>query len=165
MNMKLKVASFLLLSLPLVQPISAQQGTVSSGGDIYTQDGSIAFSIGVVAYVSINGETTSITHGIQQPYPFSTVGTQKLYWNNTFRLYPNPANQLLYLQLSEDENTIREMDLSARIYDLQGNLVLTQKLQDDINTIWIGFLPPSIYFIQFSQANSFVHSTSFTKTN
>lgn len=165
MNIQMKVISFLMISFHLVQPLNAQQGIVSSGGDINTQEGSIAYSVGVVAFTSVNGEAGSVTQGIQQAYPFNTVGTEIIQRDNDFLIYPNPANQNLYLQLSGFENITGEMDLTARVYDMEGKLVLTQKLKNSINTIWIGSLPSSTYFIQLSQANSFLQSASFIKTN
>lgn len=165
MNIKMKVTSFLWAALYLVQPLSAQQGITTSGGDVISPEGSVSYSIGQIAFGSFAGESGYVQQGLQQPYQFNTVGTQDIYWGSIFSLYPNPANQNIYLHLSADENMLREMDLYARVYDMAGNLILTQKLKNDVNSIWIDMLPAAVYVIQIWQAKTFLQSVSFSKTN
>jgi len=165
MNFKMKVINFLLLIFCAAQPLSAQKGIVSSGGDFDSPNGSVAYSVGQISYVSIYNETGNVNPGLQQPFELGIVGTRDLYQDSMLLLYPNPANQDVYLQFSSDESLIRPADFLARIYDMKGKLLITQRLRDDINTISIRELPSGIYLIQIWQANTFIQSNSFSKTN
>ncbi|MEP6793827.1 MAG: T9SS type A sorting domain-containing protein [Saprospiraceae bacterium] len=163
--MKKKVTYFLWLAFCLVQSLSAQKGIVSSGGDHFSQDGSIAYSVGQVAYATIHGETGNVNPGLQQPFHFSIVGVVDFHSDYLFHLYPNPANQFLCLQISTGESFTSDQDFIAKVYDVKGNLLINQRLLDNINTILIRDLPEAPYFVQIWQSKKFVQSISFTKNN
>jgi len=165
MNVKMKVTNFLWLVLCLIQSLSAQQGIVSSGDYINYFNGSVSYSIGQVSFGSFSSEAGNVNQGLQQPFQFSIVGTSDLHRNSMFLLHPNPANQNLYLQLSTHESLVEVRDFYVMVYDMQGKLLITQRLNDDVNTISINVLPAAMYFIQVWQANKFIQSVSFTKTN
>lgn len=163
--MKMKVTHFLWLSFYLTQSLIAQQGVVSSGGDILSPNGSVAFSIGQIAFVSISGESGSVNPGIQQPFQFDPVATNDFRRDYFLNLYPNPANQVLFLRVSTDEGISEAQNLFARVYDVKGNLLIIQRLRHDITTLLISELPEALYFVQVWQANTFIQSISFSKTN
>ena len=165
MNMKMKVIYFLWLVFCLAHPLSAQKGFVSSGGDIHYPNGTVAYSIGQVAFEPFTHEAGNINPGLQQPFQLSIVGINGLDWHSRLLLYPNPADQNIYLQFSSDEITIQAKEFFARVYDMQGNLLFTQRLKDEVNKISISALPAAMYFIQIWQANRFIRSVSFSKTN
>ena len=165
MNIKLKVISFLWLIFCLVSSTSAQQGFVSSGGNTSNPNGSVAYSIGQVAFETAANETGSVNPGIQQPFQVTIVGVSNHYPDPELLLYPNPASHQVYLQLSGDENIFGSGDYTARICDDHGKLLITQALKNDINMIFINDLPSAIYFIQIWKANTLIQSSSFYKTN
>lgn len=165
MNIKMKAISFLWLVFCLAQPAHAQQAIVTTGGDLYTTSGSVAYSVGQVAFTSPANEVGSISQGVQQPFQLSIVGISELHWVSMFELYPNPANQNLYLHATGSEQTMKLSAFQARIFDMLGNLVATQKLQDDVNMISVSALPTATYFIQIWQENTFIQSVSFSKIN
>jgi hypothetical protein len=163
--MKMKATSFLWLVFCLTQTLIAQQGVVSLGGDIVSSNGSVAFSIGQIAFESVTGEAGSVNQGIQQPFQFEVVLSDEIDRDYFLKLYPNPSDRFLCIHLSPDESIIRSKDFFAYIYDMKGNLLISQKLNDVVNTILINELPQAVYFVQVWQANSFIQSISFSKTN
>lgn len=165
MNIKKKVTNFLWLALCLAQSLSAQQGVVSSGGDHFSQNGSVAYSVGQIAFASINDETGNLNPGLQQPFLAGFVGTSDFHSDYLFKLYPNPANQFLCIHLLTDEYLTGGQDLIARVYDVKGNLLITKRLETAINTIPIRDLSDAMYFVQIGQSNTTLHSISFFKTN
>lgn len=165
MNIQMKVTGFLWLVFCLAQSLSAQQGIVSSGGDHFSQNGSVAYSVGQVMFEPINGETGNIYPGMQQPFQFGIVGISQIHAGYLYNIYPNPANQFLRLQLSTDENKINDQDLIARVYDVKGNLLISQKLVNPINTILISDLTEGLYFVQIVKTNTILQSISFSKIN
>jgi hypothetical protein len=66
--------------------------------------------------------------------------------NDDIRIYPNPANNLLFAQTQNAGIYIT----AARIYDAKGSLVLTQTFNNN-NTVQINItsLPSSVYFLEF----------------
>lgn len=165
MNMKKKVTNFLWLVFCLAQSLSAQQGIVSAGGDNFSQNGSVAYSVGQIAFEPINGETGNLNPGLQQPFQFSIVGISDFRSDYLLKLYPNPANQFLCLQLSTHEGIIDGQDFIAKVYDAKGNLLINQRLENVINTILITDLPDALYFVQIWQSNTLFQTISFSKTN
>lgn len=165
MNIKKKVTNFLWLVICLAQSLSAQQGIVSSGGDHFSQNGSVAYSVGQIAFASIHDETGHLNPGLQQPFLFGFVGTSDFHSDYLIKLYPNPADQFLCIQLLTDEAIINGQDVTARVYDVNGNLLINQRLVNVINTILISDLPEALYFVQIGQSNKIFHSISFFKTN
>ncbi len=165
MNIKMKVTNFLWLVFCLPQSLFAQQGVVSSGGDILSLNGSVAYSIGQIQVASVSGETGHVNPGVQQPFQLALVGINDLRRDPFFKLYPNPANQFLYLQVSTDEGILQAQDYLARVYDVKGNLLIIQRLRHAVTPILISELPEALYFVQVWQANTFIQSVSFSKTN
>jgi hypothetical protein len=165
MNIKMKVTNFLWLVFCLTQSLNAQNGVVSSGGDIASPNGSVAYSVGQMAYVPIYDETGNMNPGLQQPFQLGIVALHNDRSEYYLKLYPNPANQFVYLQVSSDEGMIRGDDFNAKVYDVKGNLLIHQRLVDAINTIKIAGLPEAFYIIQIWQSNTFIQSISFSKTN
>ena len=165
MNIQLKVTNFLWLVFCLTQTLSAQQGVVSAGRDVISPNGSVAFSAGQVAYATIYGESGNVNPGLQQPFQFEIVSLNDFRRDSFVKLYPNPANQFLYLQYSADKGKIQRHDLIARVYDVKGNLLIKLRLEDTINTFRISGLPESLYIIQIWQFNKLIQSISFSKIN
>jgi len=75
------------------------------------------------------------------------------YSKDNFRVYPNPVNSELTI----------EMDLSEekkyRIYSTIGELVLSGKLNSNLNTIDLSSLPPNVYVLNINN-----HSVKLVKT-
>ncbi len=165
MHLFLKVIVFLGAVTSLVSPLSAQQGVVSTGGDIQAPAGSVAFSIGQTASQIIDGETGSVHQGLQQPYTYQVTSVEDLREDIAIRLYPNPAESFVYVHLTPPATGFAQDRFTARLYDLSGKLILEQVLDSDVNTISISRLREAIYLLQVWQGHHFIKSYSFTKVN
>lgn len=165
MNTKMKVNFFLWLLVCLYAPLIAQQGVVSTGGDILSTSGSVAFSIGQTAYLTIDGETGSVHQGLQQPYTFTIVGVEDLREDIAISLFPNPASGTVYVQLTPPDKQYVQERFTALLYDFNGKLLLNQKLPNEINPIAIDQLTSANYLLQVWQGTTFIKSFTFSKTN
>jgi hypothetical protein len=65
----LLILTFFGLSINL----TAQNNTVSAGGDAEGSNGSISFTVGQVVYTSAEGSNGSINQGVQQPYDLEII--------------------------------------------------------------------------------------------
>lgn len=68
---------------------------------------------------------------------------------NSFKMYPNPANEIYTVRLPEAEMTGSEMILK----DLTGKEILRMALTEEETSINVGFLSPGIYLVQFDYKN------------
>ena len=81
--------SVLLLGLGLTA--QAQQATLTSGG-MATGSGSVAYSIGQIAYTTVTNSAGSIAQGVQHPIEIYTLGVDN-FVNISLKMkaYPNPT--------------------------------------------------------------------------
>ncbi|NJK96467.1 MAG: T9SS type A sorting domain-containing protein [Bacteroidales bacterium] len=64
------------------------------------------------------------------------------------KLYPNPANNWIYIDFPETENS----DYSVQILTMNGKLILQEKILKGINRYEMSTedLPNGLYFVRFS---------------
>ena len=69
-----KYTYLLILALySLSLNLTAQNNTVSAGGDAEGSNGSISFTVGQVVYTSAEGSNGSVNQGVQQPYDIDII--------------------------------------------------------------------------------------------
>jgi hypothetical protein len=79
---------------------------------------------------------------------FVVQGLQNVMTDNFVKIYPNPAaNQLNVVQLKNKSGKIN-------IYDLNGRMLIAEKLTDGINVISTEQLSSGIYFYHYIDANN-----------
>lgn len=136
-----------LLSLLFFVPfgIQAQDATTASGGDASGTGGSAAYSVGQAVYTSIETALGSVNQGVQQPYDIMATGV-----NNhpdidlSMSVYPNPS--ITTLNLNTGKQDLK--DLSFQLYDVQGKLVLQQKITSVITSIKMEEYNTGNYFLK-----------------
>lgn len=70
--------------------------------------------------------------------------------NKAFQIFPNPANNQLSIQLTDETNANSEL----YIYDNTGRLIVSQHLSNKIEQIDIRQLPVGIYFVKIQSKNT-----------
>ena len=75
------------------------------------------------------------------------------YSKDNFRVYPNPVNSELTIEIDLSEET------KYRIYSTIGELVSSGKLNSNLNTIDLSSLPPNVYVLNINN-----HSVKLVKT-
>lgn len=83
----------------------------------------------------------------------TAVSNEDLVENTVFQLYPNPASDLLHLQVNSD--TFIE-DAEVRMYDMSGKLILSQSfkgIQNEDITFDVVDFPNGIYIVNFVSDN------------
>lgn len=84
---------------------------------------------------------TALPTGIQNPKLFSV------------KVYPNPTTGLVYLEIPDSEKT---NDLSIKVYDLHGRLVLNTSFNQ--TSLDMSRLPGGIYFLRLSGRSNLSHT-------
>ena len=94
---------FTLIALSFSLGLQAQFRTVSSGGDVSNNSGSVSFTIGLIDYVSVNNNSGSISQGIQVPSLFSSDvnnldGDDQILLKRKLIVFPNPATDFVFIK-------------------------------------------------------------------
>ncbi len=128
--MKITTAILVFIAFCNLQT-SAQQAIVATGGNAVGSGGTISYSIGQIDYITIDDNGGIATQGVQQPYeiyPVSIAEQEQI--SLEYCVYPNPTKASVTLVVGPNNLS----DLFMKLYDLQGNLVLQQRITD-VNTI------------------------------
>jgi hypothetical protein len=165
MNVKLKAIGFLWLLICSAETLSAQHAVLSTGGDLSSSTGSVSYSIGQVIYNHIDGEIGSLNQGVQQPYTFTIVGINDPQQETSWRLFPNPANEFVNIQLSTTSPFNSGHQYSARLFDMKGNLVTEKILDQEINRISLRQCIDATYIVQIIDQHQTIQSYALIKSN
>jgi len=143
----------------------AQSDVLSAGGDATGSTGSVAYSIGQVAYTSIDGEDGRISLGVQQPNLFIMVGTEETLLNISASVFPNPSASTVFLKLEDEEQLSTTKNLSFGLYDLSGKMLLHQDISDPLTTIPMSNLSDAVYLLRITIDNKEIRTFKIFKTN
>jgi len=84
-------------------------------------------------------------------YKTNTVGVSELSRNqNDFNLYPNPAFDMLNIDLSDFSNA----DYQIKVYDLKGNVLFDKWISNTLSQLNISGLANGVYLINVYKENS-----------
>ena len=75
-----------------------------------------------------------------------TVGTDEVFTQDLFEVYPNPVNDVLTIQME----TERLGDFTVNLYDVYGKLITSQKASGDNLEIEVGGLPVGMYLLSIN---------------
>jgi len=155
---KVKLCACFLFSIGLVNGY-AQEAATALGGDASGSGGTVAYSIGQVAYTYQSGTNGGINQGVQQPYEIFTVGIEETVLGISLSVFPNPTNNKLTLQVQEFNNK----KLTYQLFDIQGQILESKpitKNQLEINTS--NFIAGT-YFLNITQENKQIQSFKIIK--
>jgi hypothetical protein len=146
----------LLLILIAVNGISlhGQQAVSTAGGNASGSGGTVSYTIGQATYTTITNSNGSVAQGVQQPYEiFVLTGIEEARGVNLEWLaYPNPAGDYLKLSLKDPENSGLNIDnLSYQLYNMQGKLLLNNKLDGDESTISMQNFSSGSYILKVTE--------------
>lgn len=149
---RLKIQLLLLLIITFTINLQAQQLLSTSGGLIANQSGSISYTVGQTAHVSISGPTMNILGGVQQPFEISVFTSVEdvRSENLTLSVFPNPVQQRLILRADEALSA----NYQYKLYNIQGEQILSGSMNGAYAEINVDFLPSATYILQVSSGNA-----------
>ncbi len=151
---------FSCLFLPLIQ---AQETIPISGGDATGIGGSSSYSVGQIVYTANSSASGSTYQGVQLPFEIFDEGSLAVGGTPDIQLgikvYPNPT--LYKLTLSINGNNIDSVQY--QLYDLNGRLLLTNKVRDQETTIPMDDYPSATYSLVVLKNNKPIKSFKFIK--
>ena len=135
-------------------------------GTKWVNVGAAGFSMTNATYTSlafnpINDEPY-VAYGLHDPYHINSIKATVMRFTNSAStnelqenittVYPNPANNLLHIDISNTANTAENTNIT--VVDITGKTIATHQLQTGSNTIDISKLSNGTYFIKTEQGGS-----------
>ena len=149
--MKHKKVKLSVLLLGLGLTAKAQQAITTTGGNAFSSEGSISYSVGQIVYKANSGSSGSVAQGVQQPYEISILqGIEDNSINLKLTAYPNPTSNFLTLNASNAKLST----LNFELYDISGKLIESRKIISTSETIAMENLPNATYFLKVNNNNN-----------
>lgn len=159
--MKTKIWTMCLFCLLAYLQLRSQEATVSSGGDILTETGSISYSVGLPFFTAMQSEVGSISQGVQHTYKFVTVSNQyDPLIHLDLLIYPNPTLDVVFLQVKSDQ---LPAGLKYHLYDSYGKLISYNNVTDQHTPLDMKTLPASVYLMTVFDTNQIYQSFQIIK--
>ena len=155
---KTKIGVLFLLFFGLANA-NAQQAITAGGGDASGTGGTIAYSLGQVAYTTNTGTGGSINQGVQQTYTIIPLATNEATPDIFMSVYPNPTTSDLTLEVRE----ISGGKMVYQLFDIQGRLLESNRITDSHTQIYTATFPPATYFLKVLHENKMVQSFKLIK--
>ena len=144
-----KLFFILLLSVPWLSGVRAQESTNGTGGNATGSGGSVSYSVGQFFYHTYSGTNGSVAEGVQQPFEISVItaieGTHGI--NVSVLAFPVPAQGFLTLSIKNFDIS----NASFQLFDLSGKLLRDEKITGNETRIDLSALVPSIYILKVIQ--------------
>jgi len=132
-----------------------------TGATVSGSNGTVSYSIGQLVYTTNSGTTGSVAQGVQQPYEIQIVSgiEEATSVGLTCSAFPNPVTDLLIIKLG----SYNKGNLSYRLYDINGKVVLNKRITNDETTISMKNINPSVYFLKVMTADQVIKTFKITK--
>ncbi len=140
-----RVGVFFVLCLAIL-PITAQESIAVSGTNASGSNGSASISVGQIFYSTYSGANGTVAQGIQQPHEISVLSGLEhaaLIKLESY-VYPNPTSDYLILKINDEEIAAYTFFL----YNLKGELLLSDKIRENITSISMRGLSTSNYLLK-----------------
>jgi hypothetical protein len=147
--------------------------TIPSGGDAYSNGGSVAYSIGQVLYLSHSDSENSINEGIQHPLmnaseeaspvvekfnPAEEPGNSPATDINIIA-YPNPMTEFLIVEITN----FKAEGYSYQLFDLHGRLLKMDVLENRSTKIRPNNLESAMYILKVFKQNQNIETFKIIK--
>lgn len=143
----------------------AQSDVLASGGDASGASGTVAYSIGQVAYTSADNGTGSVSLGVQQPFIAMSVGNQEIEPALSVSLYPNPAQSNTYLQFDPKSLSNPITSYTYAVYDIYGRLLHQEAILQPTTIISLSAFHDAMYIVKVIHNQYTVRTFKVLKTN
>jgi hypothetical protein len=151
MRHKLPIVTLFIFAMCQAE-LNAQETVSTSGGTAFGSTGSVSYTVGQMVYTTISEATGSVVQGVQQTYEIS-IEMDPDNANDielTCDTYPNPVTDFLTLEI---KNYIDEK-INYYLYDVNGRLVRTDRVEMKKTFISMYDLLPETYYLKVEQKHN-----------
>jgi len=143
---------------------SAQNNLPTTGGNATGSGGSVSYSVGQVFYTTNTGVTGSVAQGVQQPYEISIISAieEAIRIDITISATPNPTTEFITLKI-DASTPLSIQSLIYQLFDIQGKLLETKKIEGNETSIVMSNLIPAVYFLKVMQSEKEIKTFKIIK--
>jgi hypothetical protein len=145
--MKYRTILLIVASFSWMAPsgLQAQEAILSSSNNAAGIDGSVSYSVGQVAFITIGGGGGNVMEGVQQPYEILFMDGIDDAPGISLKcmVYPNPADAYVRLKIEDDAI----LNPGCHLFNINGVLLQDIKLESREVTIPMDDLSPATYFL------------------
>jgi hypothetical protein len=153
--------AFAICSLGISNGAYGQDATMAAGGDATGGGGSVAYSVGQVAYTTNSGTTGSVSQGVQQTYVITTNGIDNPEIDLKLSAYPNPTTDFLTLSVEGSD----AYKLTYQLSDMNGKILGNSKLSGPQTQISMQAFVPAMYHLKVLRGNHIIKTFTIIKTS
>jgi hypothetical protein len=139
--------------------VFGQTSVNTAGGEVKNASGSVSYSIGQVAYLSVSNSNGSVSQGVQQAFEISTLSLEENKFNFTMNAFPNPTTENLDLRVGN----YKQEKLAYKLIDLEGKVISGASMLSEETTIDMKQLPVATYFVEVHHENKKVQTFKIIK--
>ena len=144
--------------------MAAQASVHTSGGDVVGAGGSVAFSVGQVAYTHVNDDGGSVSLGVQQAYKAMMVGTDRPATDISFTVYPNPFHASIQIRGKASDSKAFGGAYFVSVFDMNGHRLVHQKIDVEETSIPFGKYSDAGYLLQIHRNELLLETFTLVKT-
>jgi len=138
------------------------QEVITTAGDSYSNaNGSVSYTVGEPVIETFTGGNNILTQGFQQTNLTVTAIDELTGLNFEISAFPNPATDIVKLRIGKESF----VGMQYRIYDMNGNLVMQNRLEGIETEIPFKDLSPAEYILKVNDNSKEVKSFKIAKTN
>lgn len=158
-KLKTKLSPLFLVCLGLTS--YAQKTVSASGGNATGSSGTVSYSIGQVAQMSLSGTNGLLIQGVQHPYEIQVVTSVESEAANSIALsaYPNPTSDFLNLKV-EDYTSAATI---YQLYNANGLLLESKAITSNETIITMKELFAANYLLKITQGNKEIKTFKIIK--
>lgn len=152
----------LIFTLPVlwIGQMQAQQTIATTGEDASGAGGSTSYTVGQITYNTYSSSAGTINQGVQYAYEIISLATDDVaVEKKEIRLYPNPVQDMLYVDFGKEV----VKNSSYQLFDTQGKLVKQGNLNQSKNELDMRAIPQSIYIIKIVEDDKNVKTFKIIK--
>lgn len=151
------VLSLILLNICVNAQLASPSLVSNSGASFQSDEIIIDFAIGEIMTETFESANLILTQGFLQPDINTSIGIKLKASDFEYNIYPNPA--INYFYISFNQSTFND-ELNLLIYDIDGRIVVKDKIVMVAMKVDIANLNPGTYLIKIQDKNLNINSTA-----
>ncbi len=164
MNSKTIPFAIIAFFMCWIPAVSSQQSVNAAGGEAQGSGGSMAFSVGQVAYTYNQGATGNSNEGVQQPFIEIMVSTETPFSAISIQLYPNPSAAYTSVEINDIGSVPDLSDFSCQLYTIYGHLLWSDSIEEPLTRLNTSTLTAGMYIVKVNFQNQPIKTFRFIKT-
>jgi hypothetical protein len=139
--------------------VLAQEVIATSGNTISNSQGEVSYTVGQIVFTTNTASEGSIAQGVHQTYDSETLSNSEPTVNFEVLIYPNPTKNDINIKV----NSSVQNNLNYELFDIQGRIIHSQRVEFDNTKISLSTLPASIYLLQIKSDNKILKTFKIIK--